>query len=77
MQPIRINDRLSIAAQPEFADFSDLAARVTVMIKNQPNTEMGAPGATAEAATTREAGLGHGHIPTGGITEAWRGIGEA
>lgn len=74
MQPTRINDRLSVAKQPELADFPALAKQgFKAVINNRPDGEDAAqPGSAAEHQAAEQAGLSYTHIPVTGpsITEA-------
>lgn len=65
MQPTRINDRLSVAKQPEPAEFSELARQgFKAVINNRPDGEDAAqPGSAAEQQAAEQAGMGYVHIP--------------
>ena len=68
MQPLRINDQLAIAGQPDPAEFATLAEQgYRSIINNRPDGEDPTqPGSAAEAAAARAAGLAYTHIPVGG-----------
>ncbi|MES2020446.1 MAG: bifunctional sulfur transferase/dioxygenase Blh [Pseudomonadota bacterium] len=75
MDTIRINDRLSVSAQPELSDFATFAAHgYSALINVRPDGEQpDQPGNAAEKAAAHAAGLSYSFIPvTGaaGITEA-------
>lgn len=65
MNPIMINDKLSIAGQPALAEFADIgAAGFAALINNRPDGEEdGQPGSAAEAAAAQQAGLAYAHVP--------------
>lgn len=75
MRTIRINDRLSVSAQPDLADFAVFARQgYTALINLRPDGEgPDQPGNAAEKAAAAAAGLSYRFVPvTGaaGITEA-------
>jgi uncharacterized protein (TIGR01244 family) len=74
MQTVKITDRLSVSAQPQLSDISDLArAGFSALVNARPDQEDAAqPGTAAERQAACDAGLGYRYIPITGatITEA-------
>ncbi|RJG46186.1 bifunctional sulfur transferase/dioxygenase Blh [Mesorhizobium sp. DCY119] len=74
MKPVRINDRLSVAVQPDAESFSAFATEgYAAVINARPDgEEPGQPGSAAENAAANAAGLSYSFIPVTGpaITEA-------
>jgi uncharacterized protein (TIGR01244 family) len=74
MKIIPVNDRLSVATQPELSDFAQFAADgFTSVINNRPDGEdVGQPTAAEEQAAAADAGLPYVSIPISGgvISEA-------
>jgi len=74
MTSVRVNDRLSVAGQPDAAAFGDLAAQgFAAVINARPDgEEPGQPGNPAEKAAAAAAGLSYSFVPVKGpeITEA-------
>ncbi|PSJ52138.1 bifunctional sulfur transferase/dioxygenase Blh [Pseudaminobacter soli (ex Li et al. 2025)] len=74
MQTVKITDRLSVVAQPQLSDISDLAhAGFSALVNARPDQEEAVqPGTTAERRAASDAGLGYSYIPVTGatITEA-------
>jgi uncharacterized protein (TIGR01244 family) len=74
MQTVRINDKISVAKQPEIEAFAELAADgFKAVINNRPDGEDAQqPGSAAEKQAAADAGLAYTHIPVTGatITEA-------
>lgn len=74
MQMVKITDRLSVSAQPQLSDISDLArAGFTALVNARPDQEDAVqPGTAAERQAASDAGLGYRYIPVTGatITEA-------
>jgi uncharacterized protein (TIGR01244 family) len=74
MQTVRINDKISVARQPEIEAFAELAADgFKAVINNRPDGEDAQqPGSAAEKQAAADAGLAYAHIPVTGatITEA-------
>ena len=74
MTSVRINDRLSVAGQPDAEAFADLAAQgFAAVINARPDgEEPGQPGNPAEKAAAAAAGLSYSFVPVRGpeITEA-------
>ncbi|MDH6234028.1 uncharacterized protein (TIGR01244 family) [Mesorhizobium soli] len=74
MQTVKITDRLSVSAQPQLSDISDLArAGFSALVNARPDQEDAAqPGIVAERQVACDAGLGYRYIPVTGatITEA-------
>jgi uncharacterized protein (TIGR01244 family) len=75
MQPTRINDRLSVSAQPDLAAFATFAVEgYSGIINVRPDgEEPDQPGDAAEQAAAADAGLSYSFVPTtgaAGITEA-------
>lgn len=70
MSAARITDRLTVAAQPDPADFPALAAQGYAFILNaRPDGEDAAqPGNAAERAAAESAGLGYAFVPVTGPT---------
>ncbi|MGO7337792.1 bifunctional sulfur transferase/dioxygenase Blh [Rhizobium leguminosarum] len=74
MTSVRVNDLLSVAAQPDAAAFASFAAQgFAAVINARPDgEEPGQPGNTAENASAAAAGLAYSFVPVKGteITEA-------
>ncbi|MEP9399647.1 bifunctional sulfur transferase/dioxygenase Blh [Mesorhizobium sp. KR2-14] len=74
MQTIKIDERLSVAGQPQLADFARLAEEgVSKLVNVRPDAEeAGQPGTAAERRAAESAGIGYDFIPVTGptITEA-------
>jgi uncharacterized protein (TIGR01244 family) len=74
MKTVRISDSLSVSGQPALGDFPALAAQgFKTVINDRPDgEEPGQPGAAAETAAARDAGMAYRFIPVTGqtITEA-------
>ena len=74
MHAARIDDRLTVSAQPELAAFGGFAGQgFTAVINSRPDgEEPGQPGNAAEAAAARAASLDYAFVPVTGatITEA-------
>ncbi len=74
MHAARIDDRLTVSAQPDLAAFGGFAGQgFTAVINIRPDgEEPGQPGNAAEAAAARAAGLDYAFVPVTGatITEA-------
>lgn len=74
MRPVRISDKLAVAAQPSPEAFRQLkAGGFTAIINNRPDGEAADQlGSQAEKNAADEAGLGYGFVPVAGtdITEA-------
>ena len=70
MQPIAITDRLSVAGQPDVADFKDLAGKgFHALINARPDgEEVGQPGNVAEQRAANDAGLRYSFVPVTGAT---------
>ncbi|HWW47141.1 MAG TPA: TIGR01244 family sulfur transferase [Xanthobacteraceae bacterium] len=70
MQPVKINDKLSVAKQPALDDFPRLAsAGFQTLINNRPDGEDAAqPGTAAEESAAAAAGMAYSHIPVTGPT---------
>ena len=82
MRTVKINERLSVAAQPQLDEIGDLAGQGfrTVVNVRPDGEEAGQPGAAAERRAAESAGLDFGFIPVTGatITEAdVRAFGQA
>jgi uncharacterized protein (TIGR01244 family) len=74
MTSVRVNELISVAGQPDTADFADFAARgFAGVINARPDgEEPGQPGNAVEKAAAAAAGLSYGFVPVKGpeITEA-------
>ena len=74
MMPVRVNERLSVAGQPDPADFADFAKEgFAAVINARPDgEEAGQPGNAAEKISAAAAGLSYSFVPVNGneITEA-------
>lgn len=74
MNIVRVSPKLTVASQPDLADFPDLAGEgYGLVINNRPDGEEALqPGSTAEEQAAREVGLAYLHLPVGGqpLTEA-------
>lgn len=74
MHPVRINDKISVASQPELGAFRQFAADgFKGLVNNRPDGEEAQqPGTAAEERAAGAAGLAYAHIPVTGasITEA-------
>ena len=74
MQTIKVDERLSVAGQPQLADFARLAEEgISKLVNVRPDAEeAGQPGTAAERRAAEGAGIGYGFIPVTGqtITEA-------
>ncbi|MBN9074828.1 MAG: TIGR01244 family phosphatase [Rhizobiales bacterium] len=72
MKAVRINDRLTVSAQPEPAAFAALAGQgfVTVINARPDGEEASQPGNAAEAAAAQSAGLDYDYVPVTGPTIA-------
>ena len=74
MHTIKISPKLTVAAQPQLADFRAIAQDgFVLLINNRPdNEDPTQPGTVAEAEAARDAGLAYLHLPIGGapLTEA-------
>lgn len=72
MKAVRINDHLTVSAQPEPAVFADLARQgFTAVINARPDGEEASqPGNAAEATAAQSAGLGYVFVPVTGPTIA-------
>ncbi|OWV74326.1 MBL fold metallo-hydrolase [Rhizobium sp. R634] len=74
MTSVRVNELISVAGQPDAADFADFAARgFAGVINARPDgEEPGQPGNAAEKAAAAAAGLSYSFVPVKGadITEA-------
>jgi uncharacterized protein (TIGR01244 family) len=70
MQIVKIADKLSVAGQPQVADFPDLAGKgFSKVINVRPDgEEPGQPGTGAERHAAENAGLAYGYIPVSGTT---------
>jgi uncharacterized protein (TIGR01244 family) len=70
MQPVRVTDKLSVAAQPAIGDFPGIArAGYVRVVNNRPDgEEAGQPGAAAEADAAARAGLDYLDLPVTGAT---------
>jgi len=70
VQPIKISDKLSVAAQPALEDIPAIAqAGFTMILNNRPDGEDAVqPSSAAEAAAASEAGLRYRDIPVAGPT---------
>jgi uncharacterized protein (TIGR01244 family) len=70
MEPIKVNDKLSVAGQPDLEDFAGFAAAgFSAVLNNRPDgEEYGQPTSEAEARAAEEAGLSYAHIPVTGPT---------
>ena len=66
----RIDDRLSVSAQPALAEIAALPAQgFTTLVNNRPDGEEPTqPGDAAEADAARAAGLAYHHLPVTGPT---------
>jgi len=74
MNAIKVTDRLTVASQPDPADFQELArAGYASVVNTRPDQEgEGQPGNALETAAARAAGLDYAFVPVAGptITEA-------
>jgi uncharacterized protein (TIGR01244 family) len=74
VQPVRINDKISVASQPDLETFRQFAADgFKGLINNRPDGEEARqPGTAVEERAAGEAGLAYAHIPVTGasLTEA-------
>ncbi|SCB56180.1 TIGR01244 family protein [Rhizobium aethiopicum] len=74
MMPVRVNERISVAGQPDPADFADFATQgFAAVINARPEgEEPGQPGNAAEKMSAAAAGLSYSFVPVKGneITEA-------
>ncbi|WP_064692054.1 bifunctional sulfur transferase/dioxygenase Blh [Rhizobium aegyptiacum] len=74
MMPVRVNERISVAGQPDPADFADFAKQgFAAVINARPDgEEPGQPGNAAEKISAAAAGLSYSFVPVKGneITEA-------
>jgi len=70
MQIVKIWDKLSVAGQPQVADFSDFLAKgfATVLNVRPDGEELGQPGTGAERQAAENAGVAYGFIPVSGAT---------
>lgn len=70
MQIVKIADKLSVAGQPQVADFSDFLHKgfATVLNVRPDGEEPGQPGTGAERQAAENAGVAYGFIPVSGAT---------
>lgn len=68
MRPTKLTEKLSVAAQPDVTDFSELKRLgFTTVINHRPDGEDAAqPGSAAEEAAAHAAGLAYVHMPVAG-----------
>lgn len=74
MNTVKVSPKLTVASQPELAEFAEMAQEgYGLVINNRPDGEDSSqPGSAAEEQAAREAGMTYLHLPVGAapLTEA-------